>query len=335
MMRTSNQRVQGMRSTKPKTKPVEAMSYEELQQALQRNLAVLSNSSLFATSSTQPFRSDPLATRLTQMNERIRARIEQLDEKTIANMANDLEATRITDEIKGMPINGTRRSSQTRHDTPARTSISNQGQIIPGPDSQPNDNSLDPDTSFSFNSGKRRAEDQLHQRHGKVEAGGKAKVFHVSAEESLSLQKSPTKQPSTNHFESSENQSNANNNAETRDDPMEGRKGHNVHMSYGRKEPFDELSHIAQAAKLKSFISYVPWDSDDDSDSDDELENAILYGDLDAIARAREKAEVLEEVETASESGSIADGMDMSGIIAVDVDRIQENEDKASPTMQQ
>lgn len=81
--------------------------------------------------------------------------------------------------------------------------------------------------------------------------------------------------------------------------------------------------------------SYVPWDSDDDSDSDDELENAILYGDLDAIARAREKAEVLEEVETASESGSIADGMDMSGIIAVDVDRIQENEDKASPTMQQ
>lgn len=43
MMRTSTQRVQGMRSTKAKPKPVTAMSYEELQQALQRNLAVLSN----------------------------------------------------------------------------------------------------------------------------------------------------------------------------------------------------------------------------------------------------------------------------------------------------
>jgi hypothetical protein len=43
MMRTPNQRVQGMRSTKAKNKPIEAMSYEELQQALQRNLAVLSN----------------------------------------------------------------------------------------------------------------------------------------------------------------------------------------------------------------------------------------------------------------------------------------------------
>lgn len=81
--------------------------------------------------------------------------------------------------------------------------------------------------------------------------------------------------------------------------------------------------------------SYVPWDPDDDSDSDDELENAILYGDLDAIARAREKAEVLEEVETASESGSIADAMDMSGIIAVDVDKIQEKEIKASPEVNQ
>lgn len=72
--------------------------------------------------------------------------------------------------------------------------------------------------------------------------------------------------------------------------------------------------------------SYVPWDSDGDSDSDDELENAILYGDLDAIARAREKAEVLEEAESASEAGSVADGMEMSGIIAVDVDKMREKE---------
>ena len=72
--------------------------------------------------------------------------------------------------------------------------------------------------------------------------------------------------------------------------------------------------------------SYVPWDSDSDSDSDDELENAILYGDLDAIARAREKAEVLEEADSASEAGSIASGMDMSGIIAVDVDKMREKE---------
>jgi hypothetical protein len=43
MMRIPNQRVQGMRSTKAKPKPVSAMTYEELQQALQRNLAVLSN----------------------------------------------------------------------------------------------------------------------------------------------------------------------------------------------------------------------------------------------------------------------------------------------------
>lgn len=44
------------------------------------------------------------------MNERIRARIEQLDEKTIANMANDLEATRITDEIKGVRAGRMRRN---------------------------------------------------------------------------------------------------------------------------------------------------------------------------------------------------------------------------------
>jgi hypothetical protein len=49
------------------------------------------------------------------------------------------------------------------------------------------------------------------------------------------------------------------------------------------------------------------------------LENAILYGDLDAIAKARERAEILEEADTVSESGSIADGKDMSGIIAVDI----------------
>lgn len=36
------------------------------------------------------------------MNEKIRARIEQMDERTIANMANDLEATRITSDIKGV-----------------------------------------------------------------------------------------------------------------------------------------------------------------------------------------------------------------------------------------
>jgi hypothetical protein len=51
------------------------------------------------------------------------------------------------------------------------------------------------------------------------------------------------------------------------------------------------------------------------------LENAILYGDLDAIAKARERAEILEEADTVSESGSIADGMDMSGIIAVDIEK--------------
>ncbi|KAJ9093134.1 hypothetical protein QFC19_008477 [Naganishia cerealis] len=100
-------------------------------------------------------------------------------------------------------------------------------------------------------------------------------------------------------------------------------------MSYGTKEPFDQLSEITRAAKMQSFSSYIPWDSDDDSDSDDELENAILYGDLDAIARARERAEVLEEVDTASESGSIGDGMDMSGIIAVDKDKIAAKESGA------
>lgn len=36
------------------------------------------------------------------MNDKIRARIQQLDERTIGNMANDLEATRITDEVKGV-----------------------------------------------------------------------------------------------------------------------------------------------------------------------------------------------------------------------------------------
>lgn len=40
---------------------------------------------------------------------------------------------------------------------------------------------------------------------------------------------------------------------------------------------------------------------------------------------------MLEEVETASESGSIADGMDMSGIIAVDVEKIHEKEIKSLP----
>lgn len=36
---------------------------------------------------------------------------------------------------------------------------------------------------------------------------------------------------------------------------MNGRvKGNNVVMSYGRKEPFDELSAITQAAKMKSFM---------------------------------------------------------------------------------
>jgi hypothetical protein len=34
----------------------------------------------------------------------------------------------------------------------------------------------------------------------------------------------------------------------------------------------------------------------------------LLYGDLDAIARARERAEVLEEADSASEAGSIASG---------------------------
>ena len=77
---------------------------------------------------------------------------------------------------------------------------------------------------------------------------------------------------------------------------------------------------------VRNHRSYVPWDSDSDSDSDDELENAILYGDLDAIARARERAEVLEEADSASEAGSIASGMDMSGIIAVDVDKMREKE---------
>lgn len=116
----------------------------------------------------------------------------------------------------------------------------------------------------------------LHQRHGKVEAGGKAKVLHVyvgrrcyetlahpsihfhrSAEESLSLQKSPTKQPleNTHYFApTSEMQPNGDNPAET-DDPMNGRiKGSNVSMSYGRKEPFDELSTITQAARMKTFM---------------------------------------------------------------------------------
>lgn len=37
-----------------------------------------------------------------QMNDKIRARIQQLDERTIGNMANDLEATRITEEVKGV-----------------------------------------------------------------------------------------------------------------------------------------------------------------------------------------------------------------------------------------
>lgn len=76
--------------------------------------------------------------------------------------------------------------------------------------------------------------------------------------------------------------------------------------------------------------SYIPWDSDEDS-SDDELENAILYGDLDAIARARERAEVLEEADTVSESGSIADGMDMSGIIAVDMEKTAAKESGLNP----
>ena len=120
MMRTSTQRVQGMRSTKAKPKPVTAMTYEELQQALQRNLAVLSNryaflssqqasrelmafhSSLFASSSSQPFRADPLATRLTQMNDKIRIRIKEIEDMAIGSMADDLQATRITDESKGV-----------------------------------------------------------------------------------------------------------------------------------------------------------------------------------------------------------------------------------------
>lgn len=71
----------------------------------------------------------------------------------------------------------------------------------------------------------------------------------------MSLQKSPTKQPSINPFESADNQPIGDSNTESADDPMNGRtKGNNVHMSYGRKEPFDELSHITQAAKLKSFM---------------------------------------------------------------------------------
>ena len=119
-MRTSNQRVQGMRSTKAKPKPISAMTYEELQQALQRNLAVLSNrqvvlsshqtsrmltardSSLFASSSSQPFRADSLATRLTQMNNNIRIRIKEIEDSAIGSMADELQATQITDESKGV-----------------------------------------------------------------------------------------------------------------------------------------------------------------------------------------------------------------------------------------
>jgi hypothetical protein len=82
-------------------------------------------------------------------------------------------------------------------------------------------------------------------------------TFRRSAEESLSLQKSPTKQPleNTHYFAaSSETQPNDNNPGET-DDPMNGRiKGSNVSMSYGRKEPFDDLSTITQAAKMKTFM---------------------------------------------------------------------------------
>lgn len=37
-----------------------------------------------------------------QMNDKIRARLQQLDDTTIGNMANDLQATRITDDVKGV-----------------------------------------------------------------------------------------------------------------------------------------------------------------------------------------------------------------------------------------
>jgi hypothetical protein len=172
-----------------------------------------------------------------------------------------------------MPTNGPRRLSANQQGVIA-TNLPI-GQTI-SEDAETENSHNGHDASNSFNSGKRRAEEMLHQRHGKVEAGGKAKVLHVyvdgrchkalahlattfrrSAEESLSLQKSPTKQPLENtHFfaPSSETQPNDNNPGET-DDPMNGRiKGSNVSMSYGRKEPFDELSTITQAAKMKTFM---------------------------------------------------------------------------------
>ncbi|KAJ9125178.1 hypothetical protein QFC22_000132 [Naganishia vaughanmartiniae] len=279
---------------------------------------------MFASSSTRPSPSDTLAARLREMNEKIRARMGQVEEKAVDNMAEGLQATRITDGDKGALLHYPQQLLTGPTTTTFDTSLTSGSQQLVNLTSQERKNSLDQDTPSLQNYGKRRAEELLHERHGKIEAAGKSKVFHVSAEESLSLQKSPTKQLlNGNAYFGSSSEAQAPGQQEVSiDDPMSGnRRGSNITMSYGDKKPFDNLSEIARAAKLQSFSSYIPWDSDEDSDSDDELENAILYGDLDAIAKASERAEILEEADTVSESGSIADGMDMSGIIAVDMEK--------------
>jgi hypothetical protein len=57
---------------------------------------------MFASSSTRPSPSDTLATRLREMNDKIRARMRQIEEKAVDNVADGLQATRITDVDKGV-----------------------------------------------------------------------------------------------------------------------------------------------------------------------------------------------------------------------------------------
>jgi hypothetical protein len=77
------------------------------------------------------------------------------------------------------PSNSTQQFSAGSTIDPSDTSLTTRSQPSPNAFSQARKNSLDQETPGVQYYGKRRAEELLHERHGKIEAAGKSKVLHV------------------------------------------------------------------------------------------------------------------------------------------------------------